>query len=153
MELIVRRIALKDSYTIGFLYIDGKYFCDTLEDATRDYNRDGDLNDGCEGKICGHTSIPYGKYEISLEVMSPSFCIKSSYLWCGGYLPRLLNVPHFDGILIHAGNSAEDSAGCLLVGENKVKGRLVNSMATLKKLYAVLKSADAKGEQIWITIA
>lgn len=153
MELIVRRIALKDSYTIGFLYIDGKYFCDTLEDATRDYNRDGDLNDEGEGKVYGKTAIPYGRYKITLDVVSPKYAQRASYIWCGGYLPRLLNVPHFDGILIHAGNSAEDSAGCLLVGENKVKGRLVNSMATLKRLYAILKSADAKGEQIWITIA
>lgn len=153
MEIVVKRIALKDDYTIGKMYVDGVYLCDTLEDKVRDYNKDGDLKDANEQKVYSKTAIPYGRYEIAIDVVSPKYAQRASYIWCGGYLPRLLNVPHFDGILIHAGNSAEDSAGCLLVGENKVKGRLVNSMATLKRLYAILKSADAKGEQIWITIA
>lgn len=152
MEIIVKRIALKDDYTIGKMYVDGVYLCDTLEDKVRDYNKDGDLKDANEQKVYGKTAIPYGRYEIAIDVVSPKYAQRASYIWCGGYLPRLLNVPHFDGILIHAGNSAESSAGCLLVGENKIKGRLVNSMATLKKLYAILKSADAKDEQIWITI-
>lgn len=152
MEIIVKRIALKDDYTIGKMYVDGAYLCDTLEDKVRDYNKDGDLKDANEQKVYGKSAIPYGRYEIAIDVVSPKYAQRASYIWCGGYLPRLLNVPHFDGILIHAGNSAEDSAGCLLVGENKIKGRLVNSMATLKRLYAILKSADAKDEQIWITI-
>lgn len=152
MEIVVKRIALKDDYTIGKMYVDGAYLCDTLEDKVRDYNKDGDLKDANEQKVYSKTAIPYGRYEIAIDVVSPKYAQRASYIWCGGYLPRLLNVPHFDGILIHAGNSAEDSAGCLLVGENKIKGRLVNSMATLKRLYAILKSADAKGEQIWITI-
>jgi hypothetical protein len=84
--------------------------------------------------------------------MSPKYSQRSSYLWCGGYLPRLLDVPHFEGILMHGGNSADDSCGCLLVGENKVKGRLINSMATLKRLYPKLKKASDRGEEIWITI-
>lgn len=152
MEIVVKRIALKDDYTIGKMYVDGAYLCDTLEDKVRDYNKDGDLEDANEQKVYGKSAIPYGRYEIAIDVVSPKYAQRASYIWCGGYLPRLLNVPHFDGILIHAGNSAEDSAGCLLVGENKIKGRLVNSMATLKRLYAILKSADAKDEQIWITI-
>lgn len=152
MEIVLKRLYKKEEYTIGKLYINGEYFCDTLEDKVRDLNKDGDLNDVGEGKVSGETAIPYGRYEVTLNVQSPKFAQRASYIWCGGYLPRLLNVPHFDGILIHAGNSAGDSAGCLLVGENKVKGRLVNSMATLKSLYAILKSADANGEDIWITI-
>jgi hypothetical protein len=152
MEIVVKRIALKDDYTVGKMYVDGAYLCDTLEDKVRDYNKDGDLKDANEQKVYSKTAIPYGRYEIAIDVVSPKYAQRASYIWCGGYLPRLLNVPHFDGILIHAGNSAEDSAGCLLVGENKIKGRLVNSMATLKNLYAILKSADAKDEQIWITI-
>ena len=152
MEIIVKRIALKNDYTIGKMYVDGMYLCDTLEDKVRDYNKDGDLKDANEQKVYGKTAIPYGRYEITIDVVSPKYAQRASYIWCGGCLPRLLNVPHFDGILIHAGNSAEDSAGCLLVGENKIKGRLVNSMATLKRLYAILKSADAKDEQIRITI-
>ena len=152
MELLLKRIALKDTYTIGKLYVNGTYFCDTIEDKVRDLNKDGDLNDVGEGKIPSLTAIPYGKYEITLKVKSPKFSLKSSYSWCGGYLPRLIGVPHFEGILIHAGNSADSSAGCIIVGENKIKGQVINSMATLKKLYPILKDASDRNEKIWIKI-
>jgi hypothetical protein len=157
MELRIRRIALKDNYTIGKMEIlyagRWSWVADTLEDKVRDYNHDGDLNDYGEAKVYGETAIPYGKYEITMGVQSPKYSKRASYVWCNGYLPRLLNVKGFDGILIHAGNSAQDSCGCILVGQNKVVGRLVNSMETLKKLYAKLKEADDNGEKIWITIA
>lgn len=152
MELKLYRIARREDYTIGKLYINDIYECDTLEDKVRDYNKDGDLNDPNEQKVYCKTAIPYGRYKITMKVMSSKYSQRSSYLWCGGYLPRLLDVPHFDGILIHGGNSADDSCGCLLVGENKVKGRLINSMATLKRLYPKLKKASDRGEEIWITI-
>lgn len=152
MELTLKRIALENTYTIGKLYIDGTYFCDTIEDKVRDLNKDGDLNDLGECKISSLTAIPYGKYEVTLKVKSPKYSVRPTYNWCGGYLPRLINVPHFDGILIHAGNTADDSAGCILVGENKVKGQVINSMVTLKKLYPILKEASDKNEDIWIKI-
>jgi hypothetical protein len=141
MKLLLKRIAKRDTYTIGKLYVDNHLFCDTCEDKVRDIER--------EGKVYGKTAIPYGKYEVTLKVQSPKYSQRASYDWCKGYLPRLLNVPHFDGILIHAGNTAEDSAGCILVGENKVKGKVINSMATLKRLYGILKEA---GEDITLTI-
>lgn len=152
MELKLKRIALRNTYTIGRLYVDNHYFSDTLEDRVRDLNKDGDLNDAGEGKVYGKTAIPYGRYEITMEVQSPKYSQRASYAWCKGYLPRLLNVPHFDGILIHAGNTSEDSSGCVLCGENKVKGQVINSMATLKRLYRILKSASDSNEKIWITI-
>ena len=152
MELRLKRIALRDTYTIGKLYVDYHYFCDTLEDKVRDYNKDGDLNDPNEQKVYGKTAIPYGRYEITMKVQSPKYSQRASYDWCKGYLPRLLNVPHFDGILIHSGNDETHSHGCLLVGENKVKGKVINSMETLKRLYRILKSASDSGEKIWITI-
>lgn len=142
MKLLLKRIALRESYTIGKLYVDGTYFCDTCEDRVRDINKDGDLNDIGEGKVYGQTAIPYGTYKVTLDVQSPKYSQRSAYAWCRGYLPRLLNVPHFDGILIHAGNDATHSAGCILVGENKVRGQVINSMATLKRLVNLLKSAD-----------
>lgn len=141
-----------DSYTIGRLYVDNHYFSDTIEDVVRDLNKDGDLNDAGEGKVYAKTAIPYGRYEITMKVKSPKFSQRSAYNWCSGYLPRLLNVPHFEGILIHAGNSANSSAGCLIVGENKIKGQVINSMATLKKLVPILKRASDIGEKIWISI-
>jgi hypothetical protein len=152
MELTLKRIALRDTYTIGRLYVDNHYFSDTIEDKVRDLNKDGDLNDAGEGKVYAKTAIPYGRYEVTMKVKSPKFSQRAAYNWCSGYLPRLLNVPHFEGILIHAGNSADSSAGCLIVGENKIKGQVVNSMATMKKLYQVLKNVSDRGEKIWITI-
>ena len=144
MEIVVKRVALRDTYTIGKLYINGVYLCDTLEDRVRDLQK--------EPKVYGKTAIPYGRYEVTMKVQSPKYSQRASYAWCKGYLPRLLNVPHFEGILIHGGNSAEDSCGCVLVGENKVKGKVINSMATLKRLVPILKRASDSGEKIWITI-
>lgn len=153
MELLLKRVDLQDTYTIGKLYVNGTYFCDTIEDKVRDLNKDGDLNDVGESKILSLTAIPYGKYEITLKIQSPKYSLKSNYSWCGGYLPRLINVPHFDGILIHAGNTADDSAGCIIVGENKIKGQVINSMITLKRLYcSILKEASDRNEKIWIKI-
>ena len=152
MEIALKRIALRDTYTIGRLYINSRYFCDTCEDVVRDLNKDGDLNDAGEGKVYAKTAIPYGRYEVTMKVKSPKFSQRAAYNWCGGYLPRLLNVKHFEGILIHAGNSADDSAGCIIVGKNKVVGRVVESMDTLKKLYDVLIAASNRGEKIWISI-
>lgn len=142
MKLLLKRIALRDTYTIGKLYVDNHYFCDTLEDKVRDLNKDGDLNDVGEGKVAGQTAIPYGTYKVTMDVQSPKFSQRASYAWCKGYLPRLLNVPHFDGIMIHSGNDATHTAGCILVGENRVKGQVLNSMNTLKRLYDILKGAD-----------
>lgn len=152
MELTLKRVALRDTYTIGKLYVNGQYFCDTCEDKVRDLNKDGDLNDQGEGKVYAKTAIPYGRYEITLKVKSPKFSQRAAYNWCSGYLPRLIGVKHFEGVLIHAGNTAVDSAGCILVGENDVVGKVVNSMNTLKKLYPVLKEASDKRERIWISI-
>jgi hypothetical protein len=144
MELKLKRIALQDTYTIGKLYVDNHIFCDTLEDKVRDITK--------EGKVYGKTAIPYGRYEVTMKVQSPKYSQRASYAWCKGYLPRLLNVPHFDGILIHSGNDATHSDGCVLVGENKVKGQVINSMATLKRLVSILKYASDSGDKIWITI-
>lgn len=142
MKLTLKRIALKPTYTIGKLYVDNHYFCDTLEDKVRDLNKDGDLNDAGEGKVAGQTAIPYGTYNVTMDVQSPKFSQRASYAWCKGYLPRLLNVPHFEGILMHSGNDATHSAGCILVGENRVRGQVLNSMNTLKRLVGILKGAD-----------
>lgn len=142
MQLKLNRTYKGQNYTIGKLYIDGEYFCDTIEDTVRVLNDIGD-------KIPSKTAIPYGTYKITLNIVSPKYSQRKGYDWCGGRLPRLLNVPFFEGILIHAGNTAEDSAGCILVGENKEKGKVLNSMATLKRLYKRLKEVK---DQIYIEI-
>jgi hypothetical protein len=104
-------------------------------------------------KKSGITAIPSGTYDVTLDVYSPKFGPKSFYKeTCNGKLPRLLNVKGFEGILIHAGNTDKDSAGCLLVGVNKVKGQVINSRETFKELYKLLKDKHDKGEKITIKI-
>lgn len=144
MRLTLRRIAKRDTYTIGHLYIDGAYFCDTCEDRVRDLTR--------ERKVPGETAIPAGTYAVTMKVQSPKFRSRAQYRFCGGYLPRLLDVPHFEGVLIHIGNSAKDSEGCILVGKNKAKGQVLESTETFRTLYAQLKAADGRGEKITITV-
>ena len=142
MKLLLKRRYLGDEYTIGSLFINDTYFSDTLEDKVRDHNKDGDLNDPGEGKVYGKTAIPYGEYQVIVN-RSPKF---------GRMLPRLLNVPHFEGILIHRGNTHHDSAGCILVGENKVKGKVINSTKYEVEIVRILQDAMQRGEKITIKI-
>lgn len=146
MNLELKRIFKGKDYTIGRLFIDGKYFCDTLEDPVRQL-------DSIDDKIYSKTAIPAGKYKISMSIVSSKYSIRKSYNWCGGRLPRLLDVPFFEGILIHSGNTPDHTAGCILVGENKIKGQVINSMNTLKNLWVKLNVADEVGEEIWIDIS
>lgn len=141
MKLELKRRFLGESYTIGSLSIDGKKFCDTLEDRVRDLNKNR-VFDGDEKKVYGETAIPYGTYDVVVDY-SPKFKRE---------LPRLQNVRHFEGILIHRGNTAEDSAGCILVGENKVKGKVINSTPYEKELVLILKEAQDRKEPITIKI-
>lgn len=134
MELKLLRKYLKPSYTIGHLYIDGKYFCDTLEDTVRDLVT--------EKKVKGRTAIPAGRYRVVLN-WSPRF---------GKPLPLLLDVPHFEGIRIHAGNTAKDTEGCILVGRNTQPGTLTESKVTMQDLMQVLTSANNRRKEIWITV-
>lgn len=141
MKLKLIRVFLGPEYTIGRLSINGVTYCDTLEDPNRDTNRNGIFDDG-ETKIAGNTCIPFGTYKVIVDV-SPKF---------GRELPRLLNVPHFDGILIHRGNTAKDTAGCILPGENTVKGKVLNSTIYEIDLTKRIKEAIAKGEEVTIEI-
>lgn len=133
MELLLERKYIKKDYTIGKLFIDDKYFCDTLEDTVRDINKNGTFDCG-EFKIKGHTAIPYGEYEVKVTY-SPKFKRE---------LPILLDVPHFEGIRIHRGNSKEDSSGCVLVGENKQRGKVVNSTKYELELSKIIKQSKGK---------
>lgn len=134
MKLRVERLWKKPAYTVGRLFVDGKLFCNTLEDTVRDLSN--------EKKVYGKTAIPYGKYKVVYN-WSPKF---------GRNLPRLLNVPAFEGILIHPGNTADDSAGCILVGRNTEVGRLTESRYTSDKLNMLIEDAQRGGESITIEI-
>ena len=127
MKLTLNRIYKGPEYTIGKLYIDDKYFCDTLEDTVR--------TDGM--KVYGKTAIPAGTYKIELTE-SPRFrCL----------MPLICNVPNFSGIRIHAGNSAEDTDGCVLVGLNKIKGKVINSRETFGKLLSLMYWAEREKQE------
>lgn len=152
MKLLLKRFAFKNDYTVGKLYIDNQYFCDTIEDKDRGFNSSMSVEEIKSKKQYAVTAIPTGTYDITLNVVSPKFKNNKKYAFCGGKLPRLLNVKGYDGVLIHIGNTAQDSAGCILVGQNKVVGKVINSTDTFQKLYKVLDQARQKGEKISIEI-
>lgn len=143
MKILVKRIAKKPTYTIGKLYVDGKYVCDTLEDKDRGLNQKMPLSEIKKLKVYGQTAIPTGTYKVNMNIVSPSFGKREFYKKvCNGKLPRLMNVPGYEGVLIHVGDGprgAELTQGCILVGENKIVGQLVNGKETFKKLYNMLK--------------
>ena len=149
MELLLKRIAKRDTYTIGKLFIDGVYFCDTLEDRDRGLKQSLPASVNRAKKVAGATAIPTGKYQVTLKMQSPKFKKKKQYEFCDGYLPRLINVPAFDGVLIHIGNTANQTEGCILVGRNTKVGKVLESGVTFRALYAKLKEAT---DYIFITI-
>ena len=149
MELLLERIARRDTYTIGHLSIDGKRFCDTCEDTDRGLRQDLPLSVNQAKKRRGITAIPVGRYRVTLDVKSPKYSKKKQYDFCKGFVPRLINVPAFEGILIHIGNTAADSEGCILVGRNTKVGMVMESTKTFKALYEVLRKAT---DSIYITV-
>jgi len=130
MKLLLQRVGFNPNYTIGHLSVDGGYLTDTLEDAVR------------TEKIKGKTAIPAGTYEIILT-MSARF---------GKVMPLLLNVPNFEGVRIHSGNTAADTEGCILVGKNTEKGKVLNSRMWAKLLYMDIEKHIKAGEKVEIEI-
>lgn len=148
MKLILERNWSKETYTIGKLYyIDEdtkakRYIADTLEDADRRLTDDMTIEAIKKLKVYAETAIPSGTYQITLNTISPKYSKRKYYKdLCGGKVPRLLGVKGYSAVLIHIGNTNKDTAGCILVGENKVKGRVINSTKAFEKLYKILKSA------------
>lgn len=138
MEILVKRIAKKSKYTIGKMYIDGQYICDTLEDADRGLNQNMSLKEINSKKVYGETAIPTGTYKVDMNTVSPKFKNRSWAKPYDGKLPRLINVPGFDGVLTHPGNLPSDTLGCLLVGKNDVVGKVTNSVYYFNKIMTEL---------------
>ena len=151
MELILERIAKRKTYTIGRLCIreqiadeystgtEDKYFCDTLEPTWRDYEHGAN-------KIKGKSAIPEGRYAVVIS-WSPKF---------KQWLPILLGGPEFNskwqGVRIHAGNTSEDTEGCILVGKNRVVGQVLDSRVWLNRLKQKIVEAKNRGEPVWLTV-
>lgn len=131
MKLELKRRHGTSKYTLGTLYIDGHYFCETLEDQER------------EEKIPHETAIPLGTYKV---VINMSIRFKR-------LMPLLLNVPNFEGIRIHAGNTDKDTDGCILVGRESKVNFIKDSRVTYTELMAKLNMAVQNKEQIEITIS
>lgn len=154
MKIEIIRTYTCQTYTIGHLYVDGECVCDTIEDTDRGLRQDMTEKEIRKIKVYRQTAIPTGTYRVTMNVQSPKFA-KMKYYWdyCKGFLPRLLNVPGYDGILIHKGVSANSSAGCIIVGYNTIKGRVTDSQKAWEKLMKnYLIPAKMLGKEITITI-
>lgn len=149
MELLLQRLHEKNEATIGQLFVfesdkagtEGKAFCYTLEDKVRLIrNENGDI---VGDKIAGKTAIPNGRYEV---IISYSFRFKKD-------MPLLLNVPKFEGIRIHTGNTTANTEGCILLGNAITKSGdyLLDSLKANKAFMTLLKSVKKK-EKVFITI-
>lgn len=153
MEVKIKRIAKRPLYTIGRVYIDGQYICDSIEDKDRGLTDSMTTTQINKIKVKDQTAIPTGKYTLTMKVRSPRFSQKTYYKkYCNGYLPRIENVKGFSGILLHIGTDQNSSSGCIILGYNTIVGKVTNSQKAFETVYQILKSASDKGENITITI-
>ena len=142
MTIRLQRLQSYDDYTIGALFINGKLYCFTLEDEKRNV------------KVWGETRIPAGVYKLRLQTagkMSPRYA--SKFPFHKGML-HLLNVPNFEGVFIHIGNTDDDTAGCILLGlSHSVGSNLIgSSTSAYLQTYPIIADAISAGEQVTIQI-
>ena len=124
-EVKIKRIAFKDTYTIGRITVDGLFISDSIEDKVRVLN-------SIKDKVYGETAIPAGTYKADIY-----FSKKFGYK-----VVRLFDVPYFEGIYIHKGNTEKDSLGCIIVGYNDKKGWVSRPTVAMNKLIEALEGAD-----------
>ena len=131
MKLELIRIANRPTYCIGKLYIDGVWFCDTIEDTDRGLDDSMSVDEILKKKIKGETAIPTGVYKIEITY-SPKY---------KRMMPLLIGVKGYSGVRIHSGNTSKDTEGCLLVGRNTKVGMVTDSRNTYQRLFARLQNA------------
>ena len=142
MDILVERLWKKDTYTIGKVYVNGKYFCNSIEDKDRGLTSDMPLDEIKKKKVYGETAIPSGRYKV-VFTYSPKY---------KRLMPLVENVKGFDGIRIHSGNTAKDSLGCILLGKNTKVGMVTESRVTCNSFYKLIEEAIKKGEKITLEI-
>lgn len=149
MEILIKRIYNCEDYCISHVYIDGSYICDAIEDTDRGLDNSMSELEILKKKIKDKTAIPTGEYNILMNVISPKFSKKEYYKkLCNGKVPRFESVKGFMGVLFHIGNTEKDSSGCIILGQNKVKGKVINSRMCFENFYNKLKVAYKIGEKI-----
>lgn len=162
LELLVDRTYKCDKYTIGHLYLEcpvingkverGTRFCDTIEDPDRGLSSDMPLSVIKAKKVYGRTAIPRGRYRVVMGVQSPTYAKKPEWMaYNNAEMPRIEGVPGWSGLLIHTGNTADHTLGCLVVGSNDKPGCVLQSKATFYRLFPILLEADKQGREIYIT--
>lgn len=149
MKLTIKLLANRPTYSISKLYIDDVYFCDVLEDTQRGLKQTDDLQVIKSKKVYGDTAIPRGTYKITMDVVSNKFKSRSWAKPYDGKLPRLLDVPGYEGVLIHPGNTSKDTLGCILVGKNNIVGQVTNSVNTF---HTLMNKLLAEKDDITITL-
>lgn len=152
LNIKIRRIAKKDTYTISKWYVNGVYFCDGIEDKDRGLKQSMSESEITRRKVYGQTAIPTGTYSV-ITTYSPKFASRTWARPYNGCIPILQNVKGFTGVRIHPGNTAEDSLGCLLPGKNKIVGKVIESSGTFHTLMSrfILPTLKSKGK-ITLTI-
>lgn len=139
--------------SIGQLYADGMILCDTLEPKPYRFMGKVTADSVREAKQESPIAIPPGRYRIRMDIQSPRF---SRDKWmrsiCDGYVPRLMGVPGFTGVLIHPGNSVDDTSGCILVGKHDFIGHIKFSRGIFKILFQMLRNSFLNGFENYISI-
>lgn len=136
MQVRIERRWPKLSYTIGRVYIDGEFFCNSLEDRDRGLYQGMLVEDIARIKVVGETAIPKGRYKVAITY-SPKY---------GREMPQVMCVPGYTGVRIHSGNTAADTEGCILLGKNDKPGWISQSRDTCKRFEELLKAAGGTCE-------
>jgi len=143
MEIVVTRNIRTAKSTIGCLTIMGNAFkCFTLEDTDRGLNQKMSLVEVQQAKVFGKTAIPSGRYQVTINE-SQRF---------NRPMPLILNVPDYEGIRIHSGNTAADTDGCLLLGMDKGVDVVANSREAFTQFFMILAQALSNKETVYLTI-
>lgn len=150
MKLTIKRTITRNSYTLGKLYIDGQFFCSTIEDRDRGLTQNMSVEQIKSMKVPGETAIPKGTYKVTLDVVSPKFSKYPFYMQtCGGKLPRLIDVKGYDGVLIHVADGPKRDSlvqGCIGVGNLSAEEYLMNGKKVFAELYNKLKGNNIELE-------
>ena len=150
MKLTIKRTITRNNYTLGELYIDGQFFCSTLEDKDRGLTQSMSVEQIKSMKVPGETAIPKGTYKVTLDVVSPKFSKYPFYMEvCEGKLPRLIDVKGYEGVLIHVADGIKRDAllqGCIGIGNLSSEEYLINGKQVFTEFYNRIKGNDVELE-------